>query len=222
MTEISIASVATQVATEVADKAADLYIQSDNSTKSRGGGLVYVAPFSRTLVFAAINFFILAGIFIGTLVAKLRIQYQPGENYVRDAFVRGIGSALIATGVFVVIDILSGGFATLVMLAVYPLAGVTMLVLSLIAPLFLNDITEIRIVNGTEQRETVSRISAFRLWSVSFWPWFIIGMLVALAFNALLSYLGTKISRVAVDILSNIASPSTGGLNLGSILNNFA
>lgn len=235
MAETVITSVATQVASEVAGRTASLYNQSDESTKDRVAtgvglgtlGLSNIASFPRTLIFAAINFFILSVIFVSTLMAKLRALYRAGdqtqENYVRNAFIRGLGFALIATVIFAVVDFLSGGVATVVMFILYPLAGVAMLVLSLIAPSFLNDITEQRdLPEGAPvdtPRETVSRISAYRLWSVVFWPLFIIAMIVSLAMGALISYLGVRISRLALDMLAGLASNQSGALNLGKLIN---
>lgn len=180
-------------------------------------GSVYAVSLPRTLAFTAINFFILAGIFIGTLLAKFKIQYDLGDlsqtNYMKNAFIQGLGLAITASAVFAVIDILSGGFAVFVMFAIYPLVAVTMLVLSLIAPSFMNDIS------NTEN--TAIRISAFRLWSYAFWPWFVIGMLLSLVLNAIISYLGEKISRIALDMLTNISNTSTNGsINLRSLIGN--
>lgn len=219
MAETAIAAVAVNVATQVAGKAANLYNQADEPTKTRiatsvGAGTLgigAVAGLPRTLILAAINFFILSAIFIGTLFARYRALFRAGdasyENYTRNAFLRGMGLALAAAVIFAITDFLSGGTASLVMLLVYPLAGIGMLILSLIAPSFLNDITE---PDPNNPDATRSRISAFRLWSVAFWPIFIIGMLVSLLIGGLVAYLGTKISRLVLDMLGKLAG-STGG-----------
>jgi hypothetical protein len=156
--------------------------------------------FSTSLLIAAINFFILAGIFIGTLIMKLRAQYLSGDeeqvDYVKNAFLRGLMLSLIATVSFFVVDFISGGFASLLIMAIYPLAGISMLVFSLMKPSYLFDITE----------GDMSRISAYKLWSISFWPLFIVGMIVALSLGALTTYIGSKISRIILDTLVSISS----------------
>jgi len=158
-------------------------IGSDNAT-----------VFSRTLLFAAFNFFILTVIFVSTLMSKLHsLSKERGDTrrlYIVDAFIKGVSLALIATGVFAVIDFISGGIATLIMFVVYPLTGVSMLILSLINPPFL--------------RDTTAKTSSYMLWSVSFWPIFIIGMIMSLAFGALISYLGTKMSHLAMSMITNM------------------
>ena len=233
MTEAVIASVASQVASKVTGETSNMYVQSDNTIKNRNStglglgslGLNTVTGFSRTLIFAAINFFILSVIFVTLLLSKLRTLYEAGdearENYIKESLIKGVGLALVAAGVFAVVDFISGGVATLIMFIIYPLAGISMLILSLIAPVFMNDITE-EIPNlgsgSPNAGEMISRISSYRLWSVSFWPIFIIGMLISLALGALISYLGVKISRLALDMITNLAANQTTGMNLGSFL----
>lgn len=229
MAEAVIGAVTTQVVTQVAGETASLYNQADEATKDKVAtgvglgalGLSNIGGLPRILIFAAINFFILSVIFVSTLLAKLRALYRTGdetqENYTRNAFLRGIGFAFIATAIFAVVDFLSGGVATMVMFILYPLVGVSMLVLSLIAPTFLNDITETP--GTTPTTETISRISAYRLWSVVFWPLFIIAMLVSLAMGALISYVGVKISRLVLDMLAGLAANQNGSMNLTNLIN---
>lgn len=141
---------------------------------------------------AAINFFILSCIFILTLRARLKNLYLEGDkeqvSYNMNAFIWGIIYALIAAVAIFVIDIISGNFATLMMIPVYLLSGLSMLILSLIAPSFLSD------------------VSAYKLWSISFWPIFIVGMLIALTLGAFTSYLGARFSKFLLTTVSRIVS----------------
>ena len=148
---------------------------------------------SRTLVFGAINFFILSVIFVYTYMRKI------GYTSIKDALLKGIGFALIATGLFMIVDILSGGIAIMMMFLLYPLIGITMIVLSLISPVFLRDISE------NEDGEK-TQISLFQLWSVSFWSIFLIGMLISLGLGALISYIGSRVSKIAMEMITTIAS----------------
>lgn len=167
------------------------------------------------LLSAAINFFILGFIFVATLAAKYKALLAAGDqayvSYMKSAFLKGLGFALIAAVTIFVIDIISGGFASLVMVPVYVLAGIATLILSLIAPPFLQDVTETR--NGVQ----VSRISGYKLWSVSFWPLFVVGMLVALSLGAFASYIGNKLSTVVIDTINSITNRGLSNADFGSL-----
>lgn len=167
------------------------------------------------LLSAVINFFILTFIFVATLYTKLKALYQAGDqgqvSYTKNAFLRGIGLALIAAVIIFIIDIISGGFASLLMIPVYVFAGIATLVLSLIAPTFLQDVTETK--NGIE----VSHISGYKLWSVSFWPIFTVGMLIALALGAFSTYIGNKLSGIILNTINSITNKGLTGTDFRSI-----
>lgn len=164
------------------------------------------------LLSMAINFIILAFIFILTLRAKLKALFDAGDasqrDYMRNAFLRGLGYALLASVILFVSDLISGGYATLFMLLIYPLAGIGTLILSIIQPEFLNDITE---PDPDVPGGTRSRISGFRLWSISFWSIFILGMVAAIAVGLVAARIGNKLSRSFIDLVAGIAG---GGGNL--------
>lgn len=217
MAEAAIISGVLQAGQQVVGKAADFYNQADEATKAKiakGAQLAqvggqYASGIGRALIFAAINFFILAVIFVSTLIAKNKALFRAGdkaqENYIKNSFLKGLGLALVAAAVFFFVDIFSGGIATIVMFIIYPLAGIATLVLSLIAPSFLIDISE------TKADVKVTRISGYRLWSVAFWILFVIGMIVALAIGGLLTYIGTRFTRVALDALGKVAGTNGSG-----------
>ena len=66
----------------------------------------------------------------------------------------------------------------------------------MIAPSFMNDIHEEK--DGVQ----VSRISAYRLWSVSVWTIFILGMALSLILAGVAAYIGTNIVKVVGDVAS--------------------
>lgn len=211
-----VAPIVIDAAGRVAGVAADAYVKADEGTKTAivsglnvaGRSIVGAANIPFFLISAFINFLILGFIFVLTLYYRGRGQFEAGNaraaNYVRDAFLKGLGLALAAAATIFIVDFISGGFASLVMFAVYPLAGIGMLILSIIKPAFLNDIT------GEVDGVPVARGSAFRYFSVVFWPLFILGMIVALAFAALTTYLGIKFSKGAIDLLANAVSGDRG------------
>ncbi len=185
-------------------------IQFGVDALSQTGSRILKLPF--ILLSAAINFFILAFIFILTLRAKLKALFEAGDesqkDYMRNAFLRGLGYALIAAVVLFISDLISGGYASMFMFMIYPLAGVGTLILSIIQPSFLMDISE---PNPDVPGETRGRISGFRLWSMSFWTIFILGMVAAIAVGLVAARIGNKLSRSFFDLMAGIAS---GGGNL--------
>jgi hypothetical protein len=228
------ATVVASVAPVVAERAATFYTNLDEPTQERiatginlfGRGISTVSTIPLMLVSLIINFILLAFIFILTLYLRNRALFQAGDvayvNYVRNAFLQGLGWALAASVTIFVIDLISGGFASLVMIAVYILAGIGMLLLSLINPSFLNDITETVEVNG--EQVTRSRTSAYRFWTISFWPIFVIGMLAALGLGAATTYVSNKFSKNVLDLLASVAVTNNTGTatpvnlsNLGSL-----
>lgn len=214
------ATVIAQAAPVIAERAATIYTGLEEPQKQRvatgvnllGRGLTTVSTIPFMIVSAIANFFILAFIFILTLFLRNRALFQAGDerraNYVRDSLLLGAGLALGATAVIFVIDLLSGGFASLVMIGVYIIAGVGTLILSLIRPSFLNDITETTEVNG--EQTTVGRTSAYRNWSIAFWPTFAIGMLAALALGAATTYVSNKFSKNILDLLAGAVTSREG------------
>lgn len=157
---------------------------------------------SRTLFYAAINFMVLTAIFISTLVYKIGYSYE--------VLFQGINLALLATFIYVVVDMISDGFASMMLIGVYPLSILSMMVLSLVNPVCIHDLDD--------------RTSTYRLWSISFWIWFLIGMVVAVSFKILLIYMSRRISYLTKSILSDIGnsiSNNRSPMNLSSILGSF-
>lgn len=216
------ASVIATTAPVVAEKVATVYTNLPEPTKAKvatgvnlfGKGLGTISSLPFMIVTAIANFLILSFIFILTLFFRNRALFRTGDiryaNYVRDALLQGFGWALVATATIFVIDLITGGFASIAMVGVYILAGVAMLILSLIKPPFLNDINET--VTGPDGNTVVvSRGSAYRYWSVSFWPLFIVGMLTALALGALTVYISNKFSKNVLDLLAMVATSTNSG-----------
>jgi len=187
----------------VAGKAAEMWSAMPESTKMgigaglefTGGTLKRFFGLPLTIVMSIVNFVVLSIIFIWTMYLKL--------GNIREAFLKGIGFALAATFIFAVTNFLSGGFAAIILLFVYPLAAFGMWILSLIAPSFMDDIHEEK--DGVQ----VSRISAYRLWSISFWTIFILGMILSLILAGVSAYIGTSIAKRIGDVAS-------GFLTMGS------
>lgn len=154
---------------------------------------------SRLLLYAAANFMVLSAIFIWTLM------YRIGYSY--EVVFQAINLALLATAIYVLVDVVSDGFASMMLIGIYPLAAISMTVLSLVNPASIHDMDD--------------RTSAYRLWSISFWIWFLVGMVVAVSFKILLVYMSKRISSITRSIISdigNMASNDGSPLNVASIL----
>lgn len=143
---------------------------------------------------AVINFVILAIIFVLTLWFRNRALYDVGfrdEDYARDAFVTGIALALAASAILLLVDIITGGLGSVMMVGVYALTVVAALILYIASPKAL--------------RDTPDDISLYRLWSVSFWIIFIVGMVVAISLSLFTSYLSKKFTALVLELVDNIA-----------------
>lgn len=152
------------------------------------------------VISAVVNFIILSFIFISTMYVRM-IQLKEDISMI-DVFARGIFLALSATMILFIVDITSGGFGTLIMIIVYPIAFVVSIIMSLLAPTIIYD------------RDTY--ISSYRIWTISFWSIFIVGMIVALSLGIFLSYIGTKFSTVLMGLLDDMADKISiqGDLNV--------
>lgn len=187
----------------VATEAAKMWsTMPDNIKQGIGAGLEFTGGTLKrfvglpiTIVMSVINLIVLSIIFVWTMYLKL--------GNMRDAFLKGIGFALAATVIFAITNFLSGGFAAIILFFVYPLAAFGMWILSLIAPSFMDDIHEEK--NGVE----VSRISAYRLWSISFWTIFILGMILSLILAGVASYIGANVVKVVGDVASGFLVKKT-------------
>lgn len=175
---------------------------------NQGGSRVLKLPYM--LVAAAFNFFILAVIFVLTLRAKLKALFDAGDqsqsNYMRNAFLKGLGLALVAVSIIFISDLISGGFASMFMIFIYPLAGIATLIMSFISPSFLEDIRE-----TNEDGTIISRISGFRLWSISFWTIFALGMVAAIVVGLVLARVGNKLTRGVFDLVSSMVGDTASG-----------
>lgn len=225
------ATVIAQAVPIVAERAANIYTGLEEPQKQRvatsinllGRGLGTISTIPFMIVSAIINFFILAFIFVITLFLRNRALFQAGNkdrmNFIRDSILMGIGLALAAIAVIFVVDLISGGFASIVMVGVYVLSGVGALILSLIRPSFLNDIIKTVDVDGTPTITMgTNRISAYRIWSIVFWPLFIIGMLASLALGAATTYVSNKFSKNILDLLASAVTSREGSIPLSHVL----
>jgi len=154
---------------------------------------------ARILIGSIVNFFILSAIFITTLIVRDKDIYK--------AFLYGIGLSLIAVSIYAACDYLSGGIATIIMFVVYPLVLIGSLIIYLISPTFLYDK-----ING---------ISGYRIWSIIFWPIFILAMFISLILGMAVTYLSKKMSDIILNVISLVANDPTR-LGVNSILKMFS
>jgi len=130
---------------------------------------------------AAINFTILSVGFSLILSTTTPLFY---------AVLRGITLALIATVVTLVIDLITGGLGTLMLLPIYIFSAILLLILSIVRPRMLE--------------KDDGQLSGFYLVSFSFWPIFIIGMIIALVMGLSLTYLASRFSSSIMDMVNNL------------------
>lgn len=160
---------------------------SDGSIDDLIAGWSQVYGISIMILSCAINFIILTLIFTITMYFR---QRKRGTLSLMEILLQGILQGLVASILILVIDVTTGGFASLLMFAVYPIVFVVCIILAIISPLFLQD--------------DPGRISGYRIWMVSFWPIFIVGMIVALSLGAFVTYMGVKFSGIIMNLLNEM------------------
>jgi hypothetical protein len=136
---------------------------------------------AKIAIGATINFFALSTIFTITLSSTTPLLY---------AVLKGITLALIATSITLIIDLLTGGLATIMLVPIYGFTLLAALVLSLVHPSFISK------SDGT--------LSGFYVVSFSFWPIFFIGMIIALVLGLSLNYLASRFSSSISDMIQNL------------------
>lgn len=194
-------ALATEVASSAAKGAGKAYSSLDEKTKTglwsgvAGLGFAHNAIVSLPIAILAtvLNVIVLNVIFTLTMYRKYSAQNRDKPFY--KALTRGMGLATVAGVLLFGASILTGGLASLAMLAVYPLAGLATGLGSLV------DIEALHDIKATQDKD--GYISGFARWSVSFWPIFIIAMIASILITLGVGAAGTVALKKLTDVTTS-------------------